>query len=111
MSAKGSSSPAWFRLLAISGFCVAAALSLPLATHAADSDKPGEGAKAEQSPEEAAGGRANLLRIKKACEEDVKRLCADIRPGGGRLLQCLRGKPDNLTPACRQVMDSRSGNR
>lgn len=64
----------------------------------------------ERSPEEAAGGKHNLQVIRKACDEDVKKLCPDIRPGGGRILQCLRGQESNLTPACRQVLGSRSSN-
>lgn len=86
------------------GLAVLATVMVPVLGAAAD--KP-----AEQTPEEAAGGRMKLMQIKKACEEDIKRLCADIRPGGGRLLQCLRGKPDQLTPACREVMASRAENR
>jgi hypothetical protein len=97
--------------LSLSALVGIAALAVPITTYAADSGQPAVGGKAEQTPEEAAGGRLNLIRIKKACEEDIKRLCADIRPGGGRLLQCLRGKPDNLSPACREVMASRSANR
>lgn len=110
MSAKYSLHSAWVPSLSIFGLVLVAALGLPTAATAADSDKS-EGGKAEQTPEEAVGGRLNLMRIKKACDEDVKRLCPDIRPGGGRLLQCLRGKPDNLSPACREVMASRSANR
>jgi len=64
----------------------------------------------ERSPEEAAGGKQNLQRIQKACEEDVKKLCPEIRPGGGRILQCLHGQESNLTPACRQVLAPRSSN-
>ncbi len=93
----------WVRILAISNFCLCIWFPLSSQVQAAD--------QKEQSPEEAAGGRMNLLRIKKACEGDVKKLCPDIRPGGGRLLQCLRGQPDSLSPGCRQVMDSQSGNR
>jgi len=110
MRAQRTVGAGWCRLLAIAGFCMIAGLSCPLTTHAADSDKPADGGK-EQSPEEAAGGRLNMMRIRKACEEDVKKLCPDIRPGGGRLLQCLHGRPDNLTPACRQVLEPRSANR
>jgi hypothetical protein len=64
----------------------------------------------EQSPEEAAGGKQNLQRLRKACDEDVKKLCPDIRPGGGRILQCLHGHESSLTPACRQVLGPRSSN-
>ena len=64
----------------------------------------------EQSPEEAAGGTHNLQLMRKVCDEDVKKLCPDIRPGGGRILQCLRGQESNLSPACRQVLGPRSLN-
>src|SRR6476469_410464 len=64
----------------------------------------------DQSPEEAAGGQQHLQLMRKACDEDVKKLCPDIRPGGGRILQCLRGQESNLSPACRQVLGSRSSN-
>jgi hypothetical protein len=70
----------------------------------------GSSSQAEQSPEEAAGGKQNLQRMKKACDEDVKKLCPDIRPGGGRILQCLHGHESSLTPACRQVLGPRSSN-
>lgn len=64
----------------------------------------------EQSPEEAAGGAHNLQLLRKACDEDVKKLCPDIRPGGGRIMQCLHGQQSNLTPACRQALGPRSSN-
>ena len=73
------------------------------------SQKDGSG-QAEQTPEEAAGGKHNLQLMRKACDEDVKKLCPDIRPGGGRILQCLRGQESNLTPACRKVLGPRSSN-
>lgn len=103
--------PLCFRILMVSGLCMVVSLSVPLTTGAADADKPSEGISAEQTPEEAAGGRLNMLRIKKACEEDFKKLCPDVRPGGGRILKCLNGQTDKLTPACREVLERRSANR
>jgi len=70
-------------------------LWLPGSAASADSVKESpkdSSGQAERSPEEAAGGRQNLQRIHKACEEDVKKLCPEIRPGGGRILQCLHGQ-------------------
>ena len=71
---------------------------------------PGAGSSREQSPEEAAGGKHNLELMRKACDEDVKKLCPDIRPGGGRIMQCLHGQQSNLSPACRQALGPRSSN-
>lgn len=81
---------------------------VPDSAYPADSAKEApkdSSSQAEPSPEEAAGGKQNLQRIRKACDEDAKKLCPDIRPGGGRILQCLHGHESSLTPACRQVLD------
>jgi len=83
-----------------------------LSDHASSADPPQGQPKsqAEASPEEAAGGKQNLQLMRKACDEDVKKLCPDIRPGGGRILQCLHGQQSNLSPACRQALGPRSSN-
>ena len=85
---------------------------MPYALDRAYSADPPQGqpksSQSEPSPEEAAGGAHNLQLMRKACDEDVKKLCPDIRPGGGRILQCLRGQESNLSPSCRQVLAARS---
>lgn len=35
------------------------------------------------------------------CGADVARVCPDVVPGGGRILQCLERRRDRLSPACR----------
>ncbi len=37
-----------------------------------------------------------------ACEEDIKRLCKDIKRGGGRVVQCLKANSEKLSPACQE---------
>ena len=61
----------------------------------------------EQTPEQAAGGMKNLLRIRNACAADAKRMCAKIKPGGGRLLQCLHQHEADLSPVCRDAVGPR----
>jgi hypothetical protein len=39
------------------------------------------------------------------CTADRNRLCSDVLPGGGRIVQCLAAKLDQLTPACRAGME------
>lgn len=39
------------------------------------------------------------------CREDVQRLCADITPGDGRIVACLKSKEDKLSPACKARFD------
>jgi hypothetical protein len=41
---------------------------------------------------------------REACGDDVRRLCRDVAPGGGRLVQCLRKHQADLSPACRSFM-------
>src|SRR5262245_31253302 len=104
---KPISGTALTRSVIISTLLICTSLWLPGSAVSADSvtETP-----KERSPEEAAGGKQNLQRIQKACDEDVKKLCPEIRPGGGRILQCLHGQESNLTPACRQVLGPRSSN-
>jgi hypothetical protein len=36
------------------------------------------------------------------CTEEIRTLCADVQPGGGRILQCLKTNESKLAPACTQ---------
>ena len=36
------------------------------------------------------------------CTEEVRTLCADVQPGGGRILQCLKNNQAKLSMACTQ---------
>jgi hypothetical protein len=50
--------------------------------------------------------RRQLVRFKEqsgqalACAEDVKRFCRDIRPGEGRILQCLQDRAQDVSDQC-----------
>ncbi|MFL6648275.1 MAG: cysteine rich repeat-containing protein [Sulfurifustaceae bacterium] len=35
------------------------------------------------------------------CMEDAKKLCSNVKPGGGRIYQCMTSHEAELTPACR----------
>ncbi|HET8720609.1 MAG TPA: cysteine rich repeat-containing protein [Nitrospira sp.] len=101
-------------LMLLAMLLISASLSAPDPAYSADSPKVStndSSSEGGQSPEQAAGGQHNLQVMRKACDEDVKKLCPDIRPGGGRILQCLHGHESSLSPACRQVLAPRSSNR
>jgi hypothetical protein len=42
-----------------------------------------------------------------ACRPDFEKLCGDIKPGGGRIMECLSSKYDQLSDDCKKVVDSR----
>ena len=47
-------------------------------------------------------GRDRLEEAKRICTPDIDRFCPGIKPGQGRLLKCLKGELNGLSPACRE---------
>ena len=39
------------------------------------------------------------------CEDDLKKYCADIKPGEGRLLDCLEKNKDGVSSRCKQAYE------
>lgn len=39
-----------------------------------------------------------------ACQADARKLCAGERPGGGRMLGCLKRHESDLSPACQAAL-------
>ena len=39
-----------------------------------------------------------------ACGNDVKKFCASVTPGGGRLIKCLAEQKDKVSAACRKSL-------
>jgi hypothetical protein len=39
-----------------------------------------------------------------ACKEDVQKLCPDVQPGEGRVLQCLKTHQKDVSPKCANYM-------
>lgn len=72
---------------------------------AATSDVPGSSGKGPEG--QGRGGRPG----RKACAEDVKKLCAGVKAGEGRIMQCLRGHAEELSPACADMMQQRGKHR
>lgn len=44
----------------------------------------------------------------RACMPDVRRLCAGVQRGGGRILACLREQAPALSPPCRTAIEGRA---
>jgi hypothetical protein len=39
------------------------------------------------------------------CTDEIRQYCADVQPGGGRVLQCLKANESKLSPACMRRID------
>jgi hypothetical protein len=50
--------------------------------------------------------REVLFVLRSACGADVRALCGDVPPGGGRIVQCLAAQAASLSPACHDVLGS-----
>ena len=67
------------------------------------SDSPGDSRK---SPE----GKGNHP-MRRACGDDVKKFCADVKAGEGRILQCLKEHRKDLSQGCIEAMQQRGKHR
>jgi hypothetical protein len=45
-----------------------------------------------------------LEDLRTYCVSDIKRLCKGVKPGGGRLLQCLKDNKKDMTVGCAQAL-------
>jgi hypothetical protein len=48
--------------------------------------------------------REVLFVLRSACGRDVRALCGDVPPGGGRIIECLATQAASLSPACADVL-------
>ncbi|WP_395699280.1 cysteine rich repeat-containing protein [Aquabacterium sp.] len=40
-------------------------------------------------------------RVTEACKADIKKLCPGVKPGGGRIAECLKDKKDQMSDECK----------
>ena len=45
---------------------------------------------------------------REACAADVKKFCADVKPGGGRIRACLSQNANQLSDSCRDAVEVHS---
>ena len=50
-----------------------------------------------------------LAAIRKACKEDVKKNCADIAPGGGRIEACMKDHFADMSEGCKETISQAAG--
>src|SRR5262245_5766196 len=49
------------------------------------------------------GDQQALAAIRAACAEDAQKFCANVQPGGGRIVACLKEHKDSLSDKCKQA--------
>ncbi len=57
------------------------------------------------APAAAAAGAGGTQQDRDACEPDVFRLCLADIPDETRIVACLNARSNDLSPACRRVID------
>ena len=48
--------------------------------------------------------KAKVRGMHEACWDDVSRLCDGVRPGGGRILKCLKDHESELSEPCKAAL-------
>jgi hypothetical protein len=46
------------------------------------------------------------VKIARECKSGVERLCRGLRPGGQRIISCLKERVTELSPACSAALKS-----
>jgi Cysteine rich repeat len=119
----------WFALIA-GVFCLTMAVNVSAQQNARpcveDAEKLCKGIQAgqgrlaqclkEHSDQLSPACKANIAEAKEkiqdftqACKDDMTKLCNGTKPGGGRILQCLKQHEAELTPACKEKMAQPKG--
>ena len=48
--------------------------------------------------------RQQLMEIRAVCEPDLRKFCASVEPGGGRLAQCLQQNAASISVPCKDKL-------
>jgi malonyl CoA-acyl carrier protein transacylase len=49
--------------------------------------------------------------VRKACRADIKKNCADIKPGGGRIETCMKDHFADMSDACKEMISQAGGGK
>ena len=56
-----------------------------------------------------AAAKEKVQDFTQACKDDMQTRCKGIKPGGGRILQCLKQHEVELSPGCKEKMEQAKG--
>jgi len=48
--------------------------------------------------------KAKIQGAHEACADDVQKFCTEVKPGGGRVMKCLKQNEKGLSPECREKL-------
>ncbi|MBF0558295.1 MAG: cysteine rich repeat-containing protein [Nitrospirae bacterium] len=51
-----------------------------------------------------AEARQKGAEMNKACHDDAAKFCKDVKPGGGRIVQCLKQHSSDLSIPCKEAL-------
>ncbi|WHZ14002.1 MAG: hypothetical protein OJF52_000837 [Nitrospira sp.] len=71
-----------------------------------DQESPAVTPDSPGGPGKGRPGRGNHP-MRKACAEDVKKLCPDVKAGKGRIAQCLKQHAQELSQGCADMVQQR----
>lgn len=49
--------------------------------------------------------KKGVREFSEVCQDDALKFCKDIKPGGGRMVKCLKDHENELSPECRARME------
>ncbi len=81
----------------------------PPTPDSASTSPPPPAASPTQPPQQAGGRRMEgMQHMRQACAADVKKFCAQVKPGGGRILECLEDHSKEVSDECYGLLEKRA---
>jgi hypothetical protein len=56
-----------------------------------------------------ANAQSAMEDLRTYCKSDIERLCPGIKPGGGRIIKCLKANKKEMTVGCAQALQKLKG--
>jgi hypothetical protein len=53
--------------------------------------------------------KEKVQEFKEACKDDAAKVCQGMKPGGGKIMQCLKQHEGELSPACKEKVNQPRG--